>query len=142
MSPKRSRAFRCVRTGYPGEQLQEQYFGDRRKRHTYHRLHRGGAHSKLEQPGDCRRRVGTGLLGDRCQGGGLAVSNWRNFPFRFQTMIDPASDTIGVGVTIQDGKTCCSKSGAFHAIWSAPLCFSFICLWAFSTTSVSIDNQI
>lgn len=36
-----------------------------------------------------------------------AVNNWRNSPFHFQTMIDPASDTIGVGVTIQDGKACC-----------------------------------
>lgn len=36
-----------------------------------------------------------------------AVNNWRNSLFHFQTMIDPASDTIGVGVTIQDGKACC-----------------------------------
>lgn len=128
MYPKRSRAFRCVRTGYPGEQLQEQYFGDRRKRHTHHRLHRGGAHSKLEQPGDCRRRVGTGLLGDRCQGGGLAVSNWRNFPFRFQTMIDPASDTIGVGITIQDGKPVAARVvhsmqyGAHHSVFLLYVC--------------------
>lgn len=36
-----------------------------------------------------------------------AVNNWKDSPFHFQTMIDPASDTVGVGVTIQDGKACC-----------------------------------
>lgn len=36
-----------------------------------------------------------------------AVNNWKNSHFHFQTMIDPASDTIGVGVTIQNGKACC-----------------------------------
>ena len=36
-----------------------------------------------------------------------AVNNWKNSPFHFQTMIDPASDTIGVGITIRDGKACC-----------------------------------
>ena len=36
-----------------------------------------------------------------------AVSNWKDSPFHFQTMIDPASHTVGVGVTIQDGKACC-----------------------------------
>lgn len=36
-----------------------------------------------------------------------AVGNWKNSPFHFQTMIDPASDTIGVGITIRDGKACC-----------------------------------
>ena len=36
-----------------------------------------------------------------------AVNNWKNSPFHFQTMIDPASDTIGVGITIQAGKACC-----------------------------------
>lgn len=36
-----------------------------------------------------------------------AVNNWKNSPFHFQTMTDPASDTVGVGVTIQDGKACC-----------------------------------
>ena len=36
-----------------------------------------------------------------------AVNNWKNSPFHFQTMIDPASDTVGVGVTIRDGKACC-----------------------------------
>lgn len=35
------------------------------------------------------------------------VNNWKDFPFHFQTMIDPAGDTIGVGITIQDGKACC-----------------------------------
>ena len=36
-----------------------------------------------------------------------AVKNWINSTYHFQTMIDPASDTIGVGVTIQDGRACC-----------------------------------
>ena len=35
------------------------------------------------------------------------MNNWKNSPFHFQTMIDPASDTVGVGVTIRDGKACC-----------------------------------
>ena len=36
-----------------------------------------------------------------------AVDNWINSPGHFETMIDPASDTIGVGITIRDGKACC-----------------------------------
>ncbi len=36
-----------------------------------------------------------------------AVENWINSPYHFQTMIDPSSDTIGVGITIKDGKACC-----------------------------------
>lgn len=36
-----------------------------------------------------------------------AVRNWINSHFHFQTMIDPSSDTIGVGITIRNGKACC-----------------------------------
>ena len=41
-----------------------------------------------------------------------AVSNWTNSPGHFETMIDPAADTIGVGFTVSDGKTfCCMFTG-------------------------------
>lgn len=36
-----------------------------------------------------------------------AVNNWINSPGHFQAMIDPACDTIGVGVTIDGGKAYC-----------------------------------
>ena len=36
-----------------------------------------------------------------------AVNNWINSPGHFQTMIDPACDCIGVGVTQYDGITYC-----------------------------------
>ena len=36
-----------------------------------------------------------------------ALDNWINSPGHFQTMIDPACDCIGVGVTQVDGITFC-----------------------------------
>ena len=36
-----------------------------------------------------------------------ALDNWINSPGHFQTMIDPACDCIGVGVTQYDGITYC-----------------------------------
>lgn len=36
-----------------------------------------------------------------------AVENWVNSPGHFQTMMDPAADTIGVGVTVDQGITYC-----------------------------------
>ena len=36
-----------------------------------------------------------------------ALDNWINSPGHFQTMIDPACDCIGVGVTQHDGITYC-----------------------------------
>jgi len=36
-----------------------------------------------------------------------AVNNWINSPGHFQAMVDPACDTIGVGVTIDGGKAYC-----------------------------------
>ncbi len=37
----------------------------------------------------------------------IAVTNWINSPGHFQTMVAGRYDTIGVGVTIKDGETCC-----------------------------------
>ena len=36
-----------------------------------------------------------------------AVTNWANSPGHFQTMVDPDSDTLGVGVTIDNGRVFC-----------------------------------
>jgi len=36
-----------------------------------------------------------------------AINNWINSPGHFQTMIDPKCDTIGVGVTVENGIACC-----------------------------------
>ena len=36
-----------------------------------------------------------------------AVENWINSPGHFQTMIDPACDAIGVGITDDDRGTVC-----------------------------------
>ena len=36
-----------------------------------------------------------------------AVANWENSPGHLATMIDPKCDTIGVGVTIDNGRTFC-----------------------------------
>ena len=36
-----------------------------------------------------------------------AVNNWINSPGHFQAMVDPACDTVGVGVTINGGKAYC-----------------------------------
>lgn len=36
-----------------------------------------------------------------------AVSNWENSPGHLATMIDPNCDTVGVGVTIDNGRTFC-----------------------------------
>lgn len=36
-----------------------------------------------------------------------AVNNWINSTYHFQTMIDGDCESIGVGVTIKDGKACC-----------------------------------
>ena len=36
-----------------------------------------------------------------------AVANWENSPGHFQTMIDPSYDSIGVGITIDDGRAFC-----------------------------------
>jgi len=36
-----------------------------------------------------------------------AVNNWINSPGHFQTLIDPKCDTIGVGVTVENGIACC-----------------------------------
>ncbi len=36
-----------------------------------------------------------------------AVSNWENPPGHLATMIDPNCDTVGVGVTIDNGRTFC-----------------------------------
>ena len=36
-----------------------------------------------------------------------AVENWRNSPGHFQTMVDPDCDTIGVGISTDEGGTIC-----------------------------------
>lgn len=36
-----------------------------------------------------------------------AVSNWENSPGHLATMIDPNCDTVGVGVTIDNGRAFC-----------------------------------
>ena len=36
-----------------------------------------------------------------------AVTNWVNSPGHFQTMVDPDCDTLGVGVTIDNGRAFC-----------------------------------
>ena len=36
-----------------------------------------------------------------------AVANWENSPGHLETMIDPNSDTVGVGVTIDNGRAFC-----------------------------------
>ena len=36
-----------------------------------------------------------------------AVANWENSPGHFQTMIDPSYDSIGVGITIDNGRAFC-----------------------------------
>ena len=36
-----------------------------------------------------------------------AVTNWENSSGHFQTMIDPAYDSIGVGITIDNGRAFC-----------------------------------
>ncbi|MBC5770113.1 hypothetical protein H8Z83_07200 [Dysosmobacter sp. BX15] len=36
-----------------------------------------------------------------------AVSNWKNSPGHLATMIDPNRDTVGVGVTIDNGRAFC-----------------------------------
>ena len=36
-----------------------------------------------------------------------AVTNWENSTGHFQTMIDPAYDSIGVGITIDNGRAFC-----------------------------------
>lgn len=36
-----------------------------------------------------------------------AVSNWINSPGHFQTLLDAKCDTLGVGVTINNGQACC-----------------------------------
>ena len=36
-----------------------------------------------------------------------AVENWRNSPGHFQTMINPDCDTIGVGISTDEGGTIC-----------------------------------
>ena len=36
-----------------------------------------------------------------------AVSNWENSPGHYQTMIDPDCDSIGVGITIDNGRAFC-----------------------------------
>lgn len=36
-----------------------------------------------------------------------AVNNWINSPGHFQTMLDGRCDTLGVGVTIENGQACC-----------------------------------
>ena len=36
-----------------------------------------------------------------------AVSNWENSPGHLATMIDPNRDTVGVGVTIDNGRAFC-----------------------------------
>ena len=38
---------------------------------------------------------------------GRAVENWRNSPGHFQTMINPDCDTIGVGISTDEGGTIC-----------------------------------
>ena len=38
---------------------------------------------------------------------GRAVENWRNSPGHFQTMVDPDCDTIGVGISADEGGTIC-----------------------------------
>ena len=38
---------------------------------------------------------------------GRAVENWRNSPGHFQTMVDPDCDTIGVGISADEGETIC-----------------------------------
>ena len=38
---------------------------------------------------------------------GRAVENWRNSPGHFQTMVDPDCDTIGVGISTDEGETIC-----------------------------------
>lgn len=38
---------------------------------------------------------------------GRAVENWRNSPGHFQTMVDPDCDTIGVGISTDEGGTIC-----------------------------------
>ena len=38
---------------------------------------------------------------------GRAVENWRNSPGHFQTMVDPDCDTIGVGISNDEGRTIC-----------------------------------
>ena len=38
---------------------------------------------------------------------GRAVENWRNSPGHFQTMINPDCDTIGVGISADEGGTIC-----------------------------------
>jgi len=36
-----------------------------------------------------------------------AVANWKNSPGHFQTMVDPSYDSIGVGITIDNGRVFC-----------------------------------
>ena len=36
-----------------------------------------------------------------------AVANWENSPGHLATMIDPDCDTVGVGITVSNGKAFC-----------------------------------